>query len=173
MNTLIIYGTTEGQTRKIANFASEELQKLGHTSAVHDATQQPPSPEGFDSVIIASSIHVGAYQTAVIDYVTRHASMLNTKRSAFLSVCLAVASGAEEAQREADAILHAFLEKSGWAPTETMQVAGALKYTQYDFFKRLMLQMISKSSGGSTDTSKDHEYTDWTALARFVSDFTQ
>jgi menaquinone-dependent protoporphyrinogen oxidase len=54
-----------------------------------------------------------------------------------------------------------------------MQVAGALKYTQDDFFKRLMLQMISKSSGGSTDTSKDHEYTDWTALARFVSDFTQ
>jgi menaquinone-dependent protoporphyrinogen oxidase len=171
MRTLIIYGTTEGHTRKIASFASEELQKLGHTVVVHDATQQPPSPEGFDAVIIASSIHMGAYQTAVKDYVHHHATALSAKRSAFLSVCLAVASGTEEAQEEADAILHTFLQNTGWAPTDTMEVAGALKYTQYDFFKRLALQMIAKRSGGSTDTSCDHEYTDWTALARFLSDF--
>ena len=86
-------------------------------------------------------------------------------------MCLAVASGTVEAQEEADAILHTFLQNTGWAPTDTMEVAGALKYTQYDFFKRLALQMIAKRSGGSTDTSCDHEYTDWTALARFLSDF--
>jgi menaquinone-dependent protoporphyrinogen oxidase len=41
------------------------------------------------------------------------------------------------------------------------QVAGALRYTQYDFFKKFTLRMIAKRAGGSTDTSHDTEYTDW------------
>jgi menaquinone-dependent protoporphyrinogen oxidase len=30
--------------------------------------------------------------------------------------------------------------------------------------------IISKMAGGSTDTSRDHEYTDWKALTRFADE---
>ena len=53
----------------------------------------------------------------------------------------------------------------------TIQIAGALKYTEYDFFKRLIMKMISKREGRSTDTSRDYEYTDWNAVTKFVTDF--
>jgi menaquinone-dependent protoporphyrinogen IX oxidase len=30
------------------------------------------------------------------------------------------------------------------------------------------MKRISKQAGGATDTSRDHEYTDWAALDRFL-----
>jgi menaquinone-dependent protoporphyrinogen oxidase len=50
---------------------------------------------------------------------------------------------------------------------------GALVYRQYGFFKRLMMKKIvsDKPGGLSTDTSRDHEYTDWDQVARFAEDF--
>jgi menaquinone-dependent protoporphyrinogen oxidase len=50
-------------------------------------------------------------------------------------------------------------------------VAGALVYTKYDYFKRLVMKLIADRRGGDTDTSKDHEYTDWAALYRFGEGF--
>jgi len=51
------------------------------------------------------------------------------------------------------------------------QVAGALKYTQYDFFTRLLMKRIAKKEGRTTDTSRDYEYTDWNAVRQFVKEF--
>jgi menaquinone-dependent protoporphyrinogen oxidase len=31
------------------------------------------------------------------------------------------------------------------------------------------MKRIAKHAGGSTDTSRDHEYTDWVALEQFVA----
>jgi menaquinone-dependent protoporphyrinogen oxidase len=33
------------------------------------------------------------------------------------------------------------------------------------------MKRIAKREGGSTDTSHDHEYTDWDAVARFTNRF--
>jgi menaquinone-dependent protoporphyrinogen oxidase len=32
------------------------------------------------------------------------------------------------------------------------------------------MKRIARASGGSTDTSRDHEYTDWEALDRLVDE---
>lgn len=53
----------------------------------------------------------------------------------------------------------------------TAQIAGALKYTEYDYFKRLIMKMISKKEGGATDTSQDYEYTKWDEVTKFVNEF--
>jgi hypothetical protein len=46
--------------------------------------------------------------------------------------------------------------------------AGRLAYTQYGPIKRLILRLIAQREGGSTDTRRDHELTDWTDVARFA-----
>jgi menaquinone-dependent protoporphyrinogen oxidase len=171
MKLLIVYGTTEGQTRKIAHYMEEVLKKEGHAVTVCDATQNPPAPNAYDAVIIGASIHIAKYQSPVTHYIFHHVKQLNKMPGAFFSVCMAVASGHEEEHRAAQKITDDYLYHSDWKPMMVTQVAGALKYTQYDFFKRLIMKYISKREGGATDTSRDHEYTNWEEVKKFVLDF--
>jgi len=171
MKILIVYGTTEGQTRKISRFIENIYLKAGHTVELADATIEPPAPDGYDAVLIGSSIHIHKYQSALTHYISRNVNVLNKIPGAFFSVCLAVASGMEEEHREADKIKNDFLMQTGWNPLMSVQIAGALKYTEYDFFKRLIMKMISKREGQTTDTSKDHEFTDWNAVTNFANEF--
>ncbi len=171
MKILIIYGTSEGQTRKIARFMEDVLQDENHKVVIADASDDPPSPSDFDAVLIGSSIHMHKYQRSVLDYVNKNVAQLNQKHSGFFSVCLAVASDIPEEHEEAEEIATNFLYETGWRPAMKTHVAGALKYTQYDYLKRLVMRMIAKKQGESTDTSTDHEYTDWDQVRTFALEF--
>lgn len=171
MKILIVYGTSEGQTRKIARFMEDVLQDANHQVVIADATEEPHAPTNFDVILVGSSIHMHKYHAAVRGYVSQNINELNKRPSAFFSVCLAVASDIEEEHQEVHNIAKTFLSETGWNPKETSHIAGALKYTKYDFFKRLIMRMIAKKQGGSTNTSEDHEYTDWDAVKKFVLDF--
>ena len=173
MKVLIVYGTTEGHTRKIARFMEDVLQDAGHKASIADATEEPPNPKDYDAIIIGGSIHIHKYQSAVTHYITQYVDALNNMPGAFFSVCLAVASDMEEEHREAEKITNDFLQQTGWKPLNTIQIAGALKYSQYDFFKRILMKMIAKREGRATDTSKDYEYTDWNAVREFVNAFAE
>ena len=52
-------------------------------------------------------------------------------------------------------------------------VAGAFRYTSYDFLKRWAMKYIAYRKGGPTDTSHDYELTDWDDLTRFVDSFVE
>ena len=49
--------------------------------------------------------------------------------------------------------------------------AGANKYAQYGFIIRNIMKHIAKKEGRSTDTSQDHEYTDWDKVTQFTEQF--
>ncbi len=161
MKLLIVYGTTEGHTRKISEFLKEEAEKSGHKVEMFDATLSPPSPRGYHTAIIAGSIHAGNYQTSIQHYAREYHEILNNMKSAFLSVSLVAASQDEESWKELKEHTNTFLSLTGWTPDHIEQVAGALLYTKYDFFKRFIMRLISKRSGGDIDTTRDYEYTDW------------
>ncbi len=171
MKLLIVYGTTEGQTRKIARFIESILEGSGHHVTIADAADEPPAPSEFDAVLVGASIHMHNYQSAVVHYVQKNIRALNKMPSAFFSVCLAVASDIEEENKEAAKIAADFLVRVGWSPLMIGHFAGALKYTQYDFLKRLVMRMIAKQEGRSTDTSQDYEYTNWDAVKAFALEF--
>ena len=173
MKLLIVYGTTEGQTRKIARFMENVFVEAGHTVTLSDASDAPVSPAGFDAVIIGASIHIQKYQSAVTHYITEHLKLLNAIPGAFFSVSLAIASEFEEEHRAIQKITVDYLAQTGWKPVMTSQIAGALKYTEYDFFKKLIMKMISKKEGHTTDTSKDYEFTDWNAVKKFALEFAE
>jgi len=61
--------------------------------------------------------------------------------------------------------------ETGWRPQATHHAAGALLFTQYDFFKRWAMRLIALQRNANVDTHADTEYTDWQALTRFVEDF--
>lgn len=171
MKLLVIFATTEGHTRKIAHFVQNEAKAQGWEVDVKDVSEGAPLPNGYDAVLIGASIHMGKYQAAIADYVIRNSQGLNNTLSGFLSVSLTAAGDDEEAWKEINEIADHFLKYCDWTPQSSLQVAGALKYVEYDWLKKIVMRHIAKKSGGSTDTKHDHEYTNWDELSMFVKDF--
>jgi menaquinone-dependent protoporphyrinogen oxidase len=171
MNILIVYGSTEGHTKKIADFLKNEALNSNHHATVVPASDKCIAPHDFDTVIIASSIHAGQYSNEIMDYVVNHVEVLNFLPSAFLSVGLSITRKDPEVLKQLEETTQRFLHITKWAPLVTEQVAGALLYTQYGFFKKMLVRSIMKKAGGDTDTSRDFEYTDWESLRSFLKAF--
>ncbi len=172
MHVIVIYGTVEGQTRKIARNIAGTVQSSGHDVTVFDAADlDDVDLATADAVIVAAPVHTGKYPAAIGHWLKHNASDLNNLPSVFFSVSLAAASAFPEEHREIAELSTDFLEQTGWKPDEVHQVAGALRYLEYDFLKRLLMRHIVKQGGGPVDTSRDYEFTDWDELSVFVSDF--
>ena len=172
-HVLVLYGTTDGHTRKVADALRDTLEDEGCRVEVVDAAGAKFGvlPEEYAGVIVAASIHIGEYQRSVRRWVHAHAAALNARPGAFLSVCLAVMERRPQARAEAEQIMQKFLDHSGWRPAASKLVAGAVPFTRYGWFKRMIMKRIVVQAGGQADTSRDYEYTDWDDLRAFARDF--
>lgn len=172
MNILIFFGSTEGQTRKIAMFIRDRLEQAGNKVRLIDASDDiDVDITTFDRVIVAASLHAGDYQSSVVDFATTHHPELNRMETAFISVSLSAAGkDTEDAEGLANCVAR-FEADTGWHPARVKHVAGAFRFTRYDLMKRWALKYIAWQKGQSTDTSRDHELTDWAALKRFAETF--
>jgi menaquinone-dependent protoporphyrinogen oxidase len=170
---LIVYGTTEGQTAKVAHHIADVGRKHGHSVDVVHASEILPAMnlDGYDAVLVGGSVHEGRYQRDVARFVEQRREWLALRRSAFFSVSLGAASRNPEEVAEVEHLVDSFTAEHGWKPDMTASFAGALKYTQYNWLKRALMKHISKKEGGSTDTSRDHEYTDWARVTQFAERF--
>jgi menaquinone-dependent protoporphyrinogen oxidase len=168
---LILYGSTDGQTAKIARFLADRLGTSGVSIDTVEAGTAPADPRDYAGVIVAASVHAGGHQRAVVRWVREHSAGLKGKPSAFLSVCLGVLQKDEEVQRDLEAIKARFVTLTEWEPPIYKPVAGALSYTRYGWLKRVLMRRMARKAGGATDVSRDHEYTDWADLRRFADAF--
>lgn len=172
---LVLYATREGHTRRIAEHIAAAIRARGYSAEVLDAADLPPefSIEAYEAAVIAASVHREKHEREMVSFVKRFREGLESMRAVFLSVSLSEA-GAEDAaatpERRALAaadvrkMIDAFLKETGWHPSKVRGVAGALSYTKYNFLVRFVMKRIAKAQGASTDTSRDHELTDWEAL---------
>jgi len=175
---LIAYATTEGQTKKIANTIADWLRSSGNVVDVHDTAQTQPEPvlAEYSFYILAGSLHMRNHQGALIRFTQKHADILSLKPSLLLSVSATGSRNDPKSMADAEACIKMFVEQTGFLPTESIPIGGAIKYTKYNFILRAIMKRISAKEGGPTDTTRDHELTDWTALRatidRFVDKYT-
>jgi menaquinone-dependent protoporphyrinogen oxidase len=167
----IIYGTTEGQTRKISESIAQTLRHHGDRVELILGSELDPEfdPTEYEGIIVGGSLHEGHHQRYVRSLAKKHAAVLNEMPSAFFSVSLSAA--AEDTYHEAVEAMDAFLKEAGWKTPQKEAFAGALKYTQYSWLKRFVMKKISASHDGDTDTTHDYEYTDWDQVSRFAEAF--
>jgi menaquinone-dependent protoporphyrinogen oxidase len=168
---LVLFGTTEGQTAKIAGAIGVTLRNCGATVDVLEAGTAPADPEDYSGVIVAASVHASGYQRPVRRWVHAHARALDARPTAFVSVCLGVLQTDPKVQQEVADIPRRFVARAGWHPTVIKVVAGALPYTHYKWLTRWLMKRIVAKAGGDTDTSRDYEYTDWVDLRAFAREF--
>lgn len=166
----------------MAEHLEERLRAMGREVEILDVNLLPEgfSPDRYAGAVLAASVHIGKHEREMVDFVRRHREALERIPTAFLSVSLSEA-GAEDpdapeerrrqAREDVERMVAQFFERTGWRADLVQPVAGALLYRKYGFFLRFVMKRIAKSAGGSTDTSRDHEYTDWAALDRFAEAF--
>lgn len=169
----VFYTTTEGQTRRIAEHIAGCLRARGLDSLainVGEAHLEPIDWTRVRGAFLGASLHAGKHQSAASTFAHTYAAQLNERPSAFFSVSLGAASKNASEVAEVQRLARDFAAEAHWQPRWTLCVAGRLAYAHYGFFKRLVMQWIAKREGGSMDTSREHEYTDWPAVAAFAND---
>ena len=121
-------------------------------------------------MLVAASLHVGRHQSAVVEFAHLHHEALNETSSAFVSVSLS-AAGLTRDWEGLEQCLARFLHVTMWRPNTLHHAAGAIRYSQYDFFKRLAIDFIARQHGQATVTSQDYDFTNYPALKTFVLEF--
>lgn len=178
MKAAILFATREGQTRRIADRIAGDLRGGGAAVDVIDLADAPRVLlSDYALVCVAASVHVGRHERPAVEFAKRHRMELERQSAVLISVSLSEA-GAEnlarsEDERHASAadvtrMIDDFVKETGWRPARVFPVAGALAYTRYNFLLRFVMTQIARKSGGPTDTTRDHELTDWAAVDRFA-----
>jgi len=179
---LIVFATREGHTGLVAQRIADVARSMGAMPVLQDARDvgEPMDLLGYSAVVLAASVHAGKHEREMQRFVELHRDELLVVPTAFLSVSLTEA-GVEMRDKDpaerlaaADNVAHMmddFFEQTQWHPDRAEGVAGALMYSKYNLLIRWIMKRIAAKEGASTDTSRDHVYTDWDALEAFTRDF--
>jgi menaquinone-dependent protoporphyrinogen oxidase len=172
-NVLIVYGTTEGHTAKIAETIAQEIAEKGHHVRAVSSAAAPTGKElaTFDAFIVGSPVHIGKFDKSLRAWTRQNHELLQRRHSAFFSVCLGILENNSETKREEAKIVENFLHEVSWTPKLTTIFAGALKYSKYGWLKKLLMKRIARKAGGDTDTSRDYDYTNWNEVRSFAQRF--
>ncbi|WP_029060176.1 flavodoxin domain-containing protein [Stappia stellulata] len=169
---LVVYATTEGQTRKIADRAVSRIRAAGHAVTLVDARAAAATELGtFDAAILAASLHVRRHQPEIVEFIRKQRARLEDVPTAFISVSLSASSSKEEDHANARAAVDDMFDEVDWDATLVHLAAGAVHDRQMNFLKRWMIHRILRDKGVEMDPSGDMEFTDWAALDVFVDTF--
>ncbi|MGI9350872.1 MAG: flavodoxin domain-containing protein [Rhizobiaceae bacterium] len=172
MKIMVLYSTVEGHTAKIAKLLADGLEQKGNEVFVTEPSDQGYCDPGkFDAAILCAPIHIGQYPSDFVSFIQNRKSALQDIPTGLVTVSLSIASNHEVERKEAEGYPQMLIDKTGWTPGQTYNAAGALKYVEYDFFKRWIIRRIANAEGGPIDTSQDHELTDWDDLNAFAASF--
>jgi len=174
MKILIVYATTEGQTRKVARHAFDWLAGAGHAAELIGAEEEKGlDPSAYDAAILAGSVHAGRYQKALSSFAAEAAGAFIKVPTLFLSVSLAAAGEDADDWKGIRDCVARLAEETGWTPDRVEHVAGAFRFSEYDFFKSWAMRWIAAQKDESVTPGQDKEYTDWAALDGTLKDWTE
>jgi menaquinone-dependent protoporphyrinogen oxidase len=168
--TLVLYSSVDGQTFKIISRINELVEGDVET---FDIDQNPDIDfNQYSKVLIGASIRYGNLRKNIMQFVNSHKAQLDKLPNAFFLVCL-TARKPEKSVPSNNTYMLKFDRLSTWQPNLKAVFAGALLYSRYNWWQTLLIQLIMKMTGGSTDKSQDIELTDWEKVDAFSKDFSK
>ena len=108
---------------------------------------------------------MGALQPELAGFAAAHAGVLSRMPSLLLQVSLASAGLDPDEHADLDRIARSFCETAEWTPGAIHQIAGAFRFSRYDFFKGWAMRFIASQRDEPISHHTDTEYTDWAELA--------
>ena len=169
----VFYATSQGQTRRIAEYIADQVRKHGLDSRAVPIISEEASHIDWSRVrgaCMGASLHLQKHQPEAVAFARLHHAALSAIPSLFFSVSLSAGSKRADEVEAARALAVRFAADTGWQASRIACVAGRLAYTQYNWFVRLFMRRIALKEGGSGDTSRDHEYTDWKQVEQLADE---
>lgn len=175
-HVLLIFGTGEGQTKRIADEIANCLAADGHfvTQMYGDDWPVKRDATVYDAFIVGASIHADSHQRYMIEWITQHRDLLVEKPSAFFSVSLSAKDqeDSENYHKAAQYVLN-MISETNWNPLMTASFAGALPFARMSFLKKLALGLVMRQSGETYDLNSNYEFTNWDRVRAFAHTFSR
>src|SRR5215472_128402 len=158
MRTAVFYATREGQSELVAQRVARDLRSRAIEADVINVKdiRGRIDWDAYDAAFVVASVHVGHHEKEMVEFVKRSKNELEQLNAAFLSLTLSQAGAELEsntaAQREAahaDALrmVAVFATETGWRFEHSLTVAGALKYSKYNFLVKWIMKRIAHKEG--------------------------
>tara|TARA_B100001121_G_C18471649_1_gene518212 strand:+ start:69 stop:587 length:519 start_codon:yes stop_codon:yes gene_type:complete len=169
MNSIIIYSTTDGQTKKICEAIKENsLNKESiDISTLKEAFNK--KLENYDKIIIGASIRYGRHSPMIYKFIQMNKDILERKKNAFFSVNV-VARKLDKNTPDTNPYIKKFLKKTSWKPNKLGVFAGKIDYPNLTFVNRHVIRLIMFLTNGPTNIDKTYEFTDWQSVKRFSNE---
>lgn len=170
MKVLILYGTIEGHTERVARFVEERVKEAGHEAQLVDTDAAAQIPfDGIDAVILAASVHQRRHPKNFEASLAAHRDDLAARPTLMLSVSLSAAF--PEGREEAQDYLTEMKMRARFEPTRESLVAGAVQASKYDYFAMQVIRHVVLRGREVDPQAGEHCFTDWDALTADVEAF--
>ena len=171
MKSIIIYSSTDGQTKKICEAIRENFNNKESVEILPIEDAFNLNIKNYDQIILGASIRYGNYKTNLFKFIKNNIEILDKKKNAFFSVNV-VARKSEKNTPGTNPYIKKFLKKTNWRPKKIGVFAGKVDYPNYNFFNKLVIRFIMYITKGPTDISQSYEFTDWEKVQKFSKELT-
>ena len=165
---LVIYSTTDGQTKKICEKIVSSVHKENSYEIYSLEKVFKIDLDCYDKIIIGASIRYGKHKPQLYEFIKKNKKILEKKFTAFFTVNV-VARKENKNTPNTNPYMKKFLNLSSWQPNELSVFAGKIDYPKYSFFDRQIIRLIMYITKGPTDTSNTYEFTDWDEVEKFAN----
>ena len=169
MGNLIIYSTTDGQTKKICETIKDNLQSGNNFKLISLDEALNFDLEKCEKIIIGASIRYGRHNKKLLDFIIKNKNILHLKKTAFFSVNV-VARKEEKSTPENNPYVINFLKKTNWKPNKISVFAGKVDYPNYNFINKIIIRFIMMITKGPTDINNSYEFTNWENVRKFAKE---
>ena len=167
MEDLIIYSSTDGQTKKICETIKYHLALNERIKIIPLNEVNKVNLEKVEKIIIGASIRYGRHNKKVQNFVIKNKDILESKKTAFFSVNV-VARKKEKSTPETNPYVKKFLAKTKWKPNKVAVFGGKVDYPNYNFINRNVIRFIMMITNGPTNTDNSYEFTNWEMVKKFA-----
>jgi len=172
MKSVIIYSSTDGQTKRISEFINENLLNINEHEIIPIENISGINIEDYDYIIIGASIRYGKHSQSILNFVKNNLKLLKTKKNAFFSVNVVARKKGKDTP-ESNPYVQKFINKTKWRPDKLGVFAGKVDYPNYNFFNKLIIRFIMFITKGPTDTSQTYEFTNWDNVRKFAKEINE
>ena len=169
MGNLIIYSTTDGQTKKICETIKDNLQSGNNFKLISLDEALNFDLEKCEKIIIGASIRYGRHNKKLLDFIIKNKNILHLKKTAFFSVNV-VARKEEKSTPENNPYVINFLKKTNSKPNKLSVFAGKVDYPNYNFINKIIIRFIMMITKGPTDINNSYEFTNWENVRKFAKE---
>lgn len=166
-NTLLLYSTVYGLSRRICERIQESLQRQGQQAHVAALADGGVDPAAFDAIVIGASIKHGKHHPSVLEYIRAHRALLESRPSALFSVNLVARKPAKNTP-QTNPYLRRLVAQSPWKPRLLGVFAGELDYSRYGPIDKHMMRFVMWINKGPTDFATRVQFTNWDDVERFA-----